>query len=99
MINKAIIKEAFTGLVLSLLVYFQYQINVTNKERISKIDYSNYSLDSLRKLNTLNKIEIIKQDSLIDELQFMLLDMVDDTKDSLTNEEFNDLRELADSEL
>lgn len=99
MINKAIIKEVFTGLVLSLLVYFQYQINVTNKERISKIDYSNYSLDSLRKLNTLNKIEIIKQDSLIDELQFMLLDMVDDTKDSLTNEEFNDLRELADSEL
>lgn len=99
MINKAIIKEVFTGLVLSLLVYFQYQINVTNKERISKIDYTNYSLDSLRKLNKLNKIEIIKQDSLINKLQIRLIDMVDDTKDSLTNEEFNNLRELANSEL
>jgi len=99
MINKAIIKEVFTGLVLSLLVYFQYQITATNKERILKINYKNHSLDSLRILNTINKIEIIKQDSLINELQNKLLDMVDDTKDSLTNEEFNDLRELADSEL
>ena len=97
--NKQVIKEVFTGLVLSLLVFFQYQINETNEMQYKAVSYSNYTLDSLKRKNKHNRNLLFKQDSIINSLQNNLIDLLDDTIDSLDAKKLDDLRSLADSEL
>jgi hypothetical protein len=97
--NKQVIKEVFTGLVLSLLLFFQYQINETNEMQFKAVSYSNYNLDSLKRINKENRKALFKQDSLINRLQNNLIDLSDDTIDSLDAKKLDDLRSLADSEL
>lgn len=95
----AIIKEIAIGAVLSLLVYFQYQIKDNTKEQIKSFKTGSKTLDSLYVLNQVYKLELLKQDSLVLKLQNRLIDLSDNTIDSLTDEEFNDLRDRANSEL
>lgn len=99
MIQRQVIKEVFTGLVLSLLLFFQYQINETNEMQFKAVSHSNYTLDSLKRINKENRKALFKQDSLINRLQNNLIDLSDDTIDSLDAKKLDDLRSLADSEL
>ncbi len=97
--KKQVIKEVISGLFLSLLLVFQWQIKDNTKQQILSLKTSSKTLDSLRVLEKIHRIDLLTQDSLIHALQIKLLDKSDDTIDSLTNEEFNDLRARADSEL
>ena len=63
------------------------------------VSYSNYALDSLKRINKENRKALFKQDSLINRLQNNLIDLSDDTIDSLDAKKLDDLRSLADSEL
>ena len=97
--KRQLIKEAVSGVFLSLLIVLQWQIKDNTKEQVLSLKTSSKTLDSLRLLEKIHRIDLLVQDSLINVLQIKLLDKSDDTIDSLTNEEFNDLRNRADSEL
>ena len=97
--KRQVIKELISGLFLSLLLVFQWQIKDNTKEQILSLKTSSKTLDSLRILEKVHRIDLLVQDSLIHELQIKLLDKSDDTIDSLTNEEIIRLRARADSEL
>ena len=97
--KRQLIKEAVSGVFLSLLIVLQWQIKDNTKEQVLSLKTSSKTLDSLRLLEKIHRIDLLVQDSLINVLQIKLLDKSDDTIDSLTNEEINDLRDRADSEL